>query len=110
MSAKDVGGGCGPGVGTLVRGAPARALRLLGEEISCHVSSDRPTTSLAISRLGATEEVVFKKRGISMKQFPIPENASSHGCRWLTWFRIAVQEDWRSGYYVARFAKDITPD
>jgi hypothetical protein len=37
--------------------------------------------------------------GISGGQYPVPENASSHGCGWPASFRFILPDQWKSGYY-----------
>jgi hypothetical protein len=57
---------------------------------------------MEIARLGPKTEVVLTKTDIPGASYPIPENASSHGCHWPASTRITVPTDWRSGYYNVR--------
>lgn len=72
------------------------------EELSLHVSTTAPNFSIQISRLGAKSELVFEQAGIAGQASPIPENASSHGCAWPALWKMAIPEDWASGYYHVR--------
>lgn len=78
-----------------------------GDELSLHVSTPAPTFSIQISRLGAKSEQVFEQAGIAGKASPIPDNASTHGCAWPALWKMAIPENWTSGYYhVKLFAQD----
>lgn len=74
-----------------------------GEELSLHVSSSSPKFSVEIARVGAQRDVVFTKADVAGAEFPIPENASSHGCQWPAAFKLSIPETWRSGYYHVTF-------
>lgn len=76
-----------------------------GEELSLHVSTSAPKFAVEIARLGAQREVVFAKPDVPGVDAPIPENASSHGCKWPVAFKlsIAVADSWKSGYYHVTF-------
>jgi hypothetical protein len=73
-----------------------------GDEIAFHVSTTAPKFSLEISRLGSKPEVVLTKTDLSGTTYPVPENASSHGCRWPVSTKVPVPSEWRSGYYNVR--------
>ncbi|MCO6454951.1 MAG: hypothetical protein J5I93_06595 [Pirellulaceae bacterium] len=70
-----------------------------GDEIALHVSTSAPKYDLEIARLGAAPQVVLKQAGIDGREFPVPEDASSHGCRWPVSLRLPVPAEWKSGYY-----------
>ena len=70
-----------------------------GDEIGFHVSTSASQYSLEVARIGATREVVWNEQDISGSAYPIPEDASSHGCRWPQSFKLRVPDTWRSGYY-----------
>jgi len=74
-----------------------------GEEVPLHVSTSASQFAVEIVRLGATNEVVWTRRDIPGRSHPIPDNASSHGCRWPETIRVPVPTGWRSGYYLVRF-------
>jgi hypothetical protein len=74
-----------------------------GEALTFHTSSSAAKFAVEIARMGAAREVVWKKEGVAGKSHPIPQNASSHGCRWPESLRVPVPADWKSGYYVAKF-------
>ncbi len=78
-----------------------------GEELSLHVSTTAANFSIQISRLGAKAELVFEQAAIAGQASVIPENASSHGCGWPALWKMAIPENWASGYYHVRlFARD----
>lgn len=82
-----------------IEGYASQTSVLPAEEISFHISTSAPTYTLQISRMGAKQEVVWEKSGLTAEQHSIPENASSHGCNWPEAIRIPVGKEWRSGYY-----------
>lgn len=73
-----------------------------GESVGFHISTSAQTYSLEISRLGAKDEVVHSAKGLPGRAYPIPEDASSHGCKWPEAHRFRIPDDWRSGYYNVR--------
>jgi hypothetical protein len=73
-----------------------------GEEVAFHLSTTAARYAMEISRLGAEAEVVHRESDLPGASHPIPEDASSHGCRWPVSHRITVPEGWRSGYYNVR--------
>lgn len=72
-----------------------------GEEVEFHVSTSAPRFGVEIRRLGATNALVWSRTEVPGREHPVPEDASSHGCRWPVAFKVAVDANWRSGYYVA---------
>ncbi|MCE2395958.1 hypothetical protein J4G02_15430, partial [Candidatus Poribacteria bacterium] len=70
-----------------------------GDEIGFHISTSASEYSLEIVRVSATREVVWSEKGLPGSAYPIPEDASSYGCRWPTSFKLCVPDTWRSGYY-----------
>jgi hypothetical protein len=78
-----------------------------GEEIAFHVSSAAATFDLEIARIGVERRVVWHRKLIPGHQHSIPDNASSHGCRWPAAIKVPVSPDWQSGYYVGRMS--VTP-
>src|SRR6185437_5207336 len=85
-----------------VEGYTDRLSYKAGETIEFHVATTAPRYSMEIARLGAKTEVVLTKNDIPGSAHPIPENASSHGCRWPVSYRLTVPAQWRSGYYNVR--------
>jgi hypothetical protein len=73
-----------------------------GDEIAFHVSSAAENFSLEIARVGTERVAVWKKDGLAGKEYPIPEDASSHGCRWPAALKLKVPGEWKSGYYAGR--------
>lgn len=80
-----------------------------GDDIHFHISTTAPTFSLEIARVGAERVVVWNKDGLPGKSHPVPEDASSHGCRWPVALTLRVPSDWRSGYYAGRMQAKL-PD
>lgn len=74
-----------------------------GEKVGLCVSTNAPTFSVEIARLGAKREVVWKKAEIQGAEHPTPKNASSHGCHWPVAVEVPITDDWKSGYYDIRF-------
>jgi hypothetical protein len=70
-----------------------------GEEVALHVSTSAAKYSLEVARLGAQREVVLTKTGLDGQEFPVPENASSHGCGWPASTQFTIPPEWKSGYY-----------
>jgi hypothetical protein len=72
-----------------------------GEEVKLHVSCEQSSFSYSVSRIGATVEKIGGLTIQDAKSYPIPKDASSHGCKWpvADTFRT---ENWQSGYYLIR--------
>ncbi|HAM71488.1 MAG TPA: hypothetical protein DCM86_07590 [Verrucomicrobiales bacterium] len=70
-----------------------------GETQTFHVSTTAATFDLEIARIGAQRTVVTNLHGIAGTRFPVPELASSQGCRWPAVVSLQVPDSWRSGYY-----------
>jgi len=70
-----------------------------GEDVTLHVSTGAKKFKVEITRLGAEDELVWSKKSIPGNAYPVPENASSHGCQWPESLRITIPKEWRSGYY-----------
>ena len=79
-----------------------------GDEVAFHISTSAAKFFVEISRIGAKTNVVWTKRDVPGKEYPVPEDASAQGCRWPEAFRAPVAKEWRSGYYVARFRAEDT--
>ena len=70
-----------------------------GDEVALHVSTSAATYSLEIARLAAQREVVLTRSGLEGREYPVPENASSHGCGWPALLTLPIPDHKRSGYY-----------
>ena len=70
-----------------------------GEEVAFHISTEAENYSIEISRVGANREVVWTKDAVPGTRHSVPENASTHGCRWPVALKLTVPEEWKSGYY-----------
>jgi hypothetical protein len=70
-----------------------------GAQLELHISSSLPRFAVEIARLGATREVVWSGTGDNGRIHPIPEDASSNGCRWPVGLQVPIGAAWRPGYY-----------
>jgi len=70
-----------------------------GEEVTLHISTSVAKYAVEIKRLGAKDELVWSRNDVPGQAYPVPEKASSHGTEWPESIRIAITEEWRSGYY-----------
>ena len=70
-----------------------------GDTVRFHVSTSAQAYSLEVARIGAAREVVWHQDSLPGASHPVPEDASSHGCRWPVSHSLQVPTDWRSGYY-----------
>ncbi len=75
-----------------------------GETVAFHVSTSAPTFALEVARLGAERKVVYQKSDLTGSAQPIPDDASSHGCRWPVSHELTIPDDWPSGYYAVRLS------
>ena len=82
-----------------VEGYAGRVSYAAGEDLTFHVSTTAPGFAVEIVRLGAKAEVVWSTNGVPGREFPVPEDASSHGCRWPAVLSLKIPTEWRSGYY-----------
>ena len=69
------------------------------DKVRLHVSTTSPYFSVEIARVGATREVVWTKDAVAGKNYPVPPDASTHGCRWPAAVELDVPTTWRTGYY-----------
>lgn len=82
-----------------VEGYAGRVSYAPTEELTLHVSCSAPTFSVEIVRLGAKLETVWTAAAVTGREQPVPENASSHGCRWPATVNLKIPAGWASGYY-----------
>jgi hypothetical protein len=75
---------------------------LPGDTVSFHLSTTAPICTLEIARLGAEREVLWIQEEVVAQAYPVPEDASSHGCNWPVAHKLRIPDDWRSGYYEVR--------
>ena len=73
-----------------------------GEIVAFHVSTTAQKYNMEVRRLGAESTVVYTANDLPGAAHPIPEDASSHGCRWPVAHRLTIPVDWTSGYYNVR--------
>lgn len=72
-----------------------------GDEIAFHMSSTFQRYHVTIQRYGAKRETVWQGDMDNGRSYPVPDNASTHGCDWPTGFTLRVPDTWQSGYYEA---------
>jgi hypothetical protein len=82
-----------------VEGYAGRVSYAPGEELTLHVSSSAPRFAVEIARIGAKVESVWTREGVEGREHPVPEDASSAGCRWPSALAVRIPAEWRSGYY-----------
>ena len=70
-----------------------------GEEIDFHISTNIKSYSVKIYRIGLAQKLVWSDNELHGKQYPVPENATSHGCGWPVQFSLTIPKSWESGYY-----------
>lgn len=85
-----------------VEGYTDKLSYVAGETIELHVSTTAGQYALEVARVGSETKVVLSQMSLPGASYAIPENASSHGCKWPVSHRITVSDDWKSGYYNAR--------
>lgn len=75
-----------------------------GDTVNLHLSASKPTTAtLTVLRIGAKPESVLADVAVKVEPQPVPNDASSHGCRWPVTASFPVKDHWRSGYYLVQF-------
>ncbi|NND33176.1 MAG: hypothetical protein HKN76_11345, partial [Saprospiraceae bacterium] len=85
-----------------VEGYPDKTSYLPGETINFHLSSSEDLCKMQIYRLGSEEVMVWSSDSIQSALYPVPENASSHGCQWPVSHSLTIPEGWKTGYYEVR--------
>lgn len=74
-----------------------------GEELTLHVSTSASEFAVEILRIGGETKSIWSKGGLEGHEYPVPENASSHGCNWPAAVSIPIPADQQSGYYQVNF-------
>ncbi len=82
-----------------VEGYAGRVSYAPAEDLTLHVSTSAAAFSVEIVRLGAKSESVWSSASVVGREHPVPEDASSHGCRWPSAMTLKIPAEWRSGYY-----------
>ncbi len=85
--------------GLYVEGYAGRVSYQAGDEVGLHLSSSSSTCVVEVARVGVRREIVWSGEASKLGDHPIPEDASSHGCRWPVSLKVPVGASWRSGYY-----------
>lgn len=86
-----------------VEGYAGRVSYAPGEDLTLHVSTSAAAFAVEIVRLGAKAESVWSSASVPGREHPVPEDASSHGCRWPAAVTLKISAEWRSGYYQVSF-------
>ncbi len=87
--------------GPFVFGYASQVSIAQGEEIGLHLSSSQPQVNVHIERLGPTAQTLMQQDNVATSPQPIPDRASSDGCKWPESIRIKTDDTWPSGYYRA---------
>jgi len=85
--------------GLFVEGYAGRVSYAPGDDLTLHVSTSAATFAVEIVRLGAKTESVWSSASVSGREHSVPEDASSHGCRWPAALTRKIPAEWSSGYY-----------
>ncbi len=72
-----------------------------GDTIRFHIATSAPEFEMSIRRVGASTTEVWRKEGLHAGDYPVPDDASSHGCDWPAALELECPADWPSGYYEA---------
>jgi len=86
-----------------VEGYPGRVSVAPGDDLSFHVSTSAASFAVEIARVGATTVSLWSTNDVSGREYSIPEDASSQGCRWPAALNLRIPADWKSGYYQVSF-------
>jgi len=70
-----------------------------GGELALHLSSTAASVTVEIARHGGRREILLTRTVEGVGDHPVPEDASSHGCRWPVALKLPIPAEWRSGYY-----------
>lgn len=90
-----------PPEGLFVHGYANQTSVAPGDEITFHLSSSAPHVDMILERLGGEKEKVWEQKDIAASVQPIPDRASSDGCKWPESQRLKIPAEWTSGYYQA---------
>jgi hypothetical protein len=81
-----------------------------GDEVKLYVSSEEPSITLTVVRVGPKPETVLSAGVIRAEKHEVPKNASSHGCKWPVAAKLTVGEKWQSGYYLVQLGVHGKPN
>ena len=70
-----------------------------GDHVQLHVSTSAKSYDFTVARLGHETTQIKVGTRIKGAAYPIPENASSHGCQWPISHTFKIPTSWPSGYY-----------
>ena len=86
-----------------IEGYPGRISVAPGDDLAFHVSTSAASFAVEIARVGAATVTLWSTNEVAGREFPIPEDASSQGCRWPAMLNFRIPADWKSGYYQVLF-------
>ena len=72
-----------------------------GSTLTFYASSNAPTYTVEISRVGSARQIVWSRNGLSGNKYPVPADTSTHGYRWPQAFELTIPRNWLSDYYSA---------
>src|SRR4051812_10535568 len=79
-----------------------------GDSVALHLSSPGGLpVSVEVARVGAERTVVFADGALPADHHAGPSNAATDGCDWPAALALAVDPDWRSGYYEVVLDVDV---
>jgi hypothetical protein len=83
-----------------IEGYAGRLSYAPGETVSLHVSTRRDRYDVRVERWGATRQLVWSASDVPGEHLPPPPDADSEGCRWPSSVEFAVDERWKSGFFL----------
>lgn len=89
--------------GVAIDGYASQLSYVAGQILELCVSTSAPDFSVEIARVGGQREIVWAQRGIQGSDQPTPDSAAQKGCGWVPTIRLAIPDEWRSGYYEVIF-------
>ena len=80
-----------------------------GEEVGLCVSTNSQRYSVKVTHVGCDRQIVWTRDEIHGKKYRVPDDASTHGCKWPEALSVPVGKDWPSGYYHVLLSVDGGP-
>jgi hypothetical protein len=87
-----------------VEGYTGQLSYVAGDDVTLHASTSAAKYAIEIVRRGAKTDVVYQNGNVPGAEHPIPETASSHGCKWPVSHTLKVSPKWKSGYYEVKLS------
>lgn len=90
-----------PKRGAWLDGYPGKQSVVAGDKLTLHLAGTTSMARVEIARLGGERQVVLT-RDVKVQAQAIPDDASSHGCRWPATVTLDIPPAWKTGYYQVR--------